>query len=90
MSQGHWRQTHLVVLISREDLINSLLSQQIVLKVVRRRPAPCRWRRVHPLKFLLPFLPRLFLLKPLKFLELSLFFLLLPKLVQFLLLFELG
>ena len=81
--------THLLILVSNENLIHPLLSQQVVLQVIGVLVTSCGRGSVHPVQLLLTLLSRLLLLHALKLLQLPLFLFLLPQLVKFLLLFEL-
>lgn len=84
-----FNEAHLGVVICRQNLIDPLLPQQIILKLSRILAASRGWRRVHPFQLLCSFLPRLFLLQSLQFLQLPLLFLFFTKLVEFLLLLKL-
>ena len=74
-------EAYLFVLVRCEDLVNSLLPQEIVFQLIRVLTAARGWRRIHPVQLLRPFLPRLLLLHPLQLLQLTLLLLLLTELV---------
>lgn len=81
--------TYLVILVRREHLVHTLLPKEVVLQLISILTSPRSRSCVHPFQFIRSFLPRLLFLKSLQLLQLSFFLLLLAKLVELLLLFEL-
>ena len=79
----------LLVLIGRQDLVDPLLAEQVVLQIVGVLAAARGGGGVHPLQLLRSLPARLFLLQALQLLQLALFLLFLAELVEFLLLLEL-
>ena len=80
---------YLLVLISRQNLVDPLLPQQIVLQVIGVLVATGCGGRIHPVQLFLSLLAGLLFLHPLQLLWLPLLLLLLAELIKLLLLLEL-